>query len=70
MDLATRVFDRSVINALEHGPKTGLKVRDLSRAAQIRRGITTHLQEMKVRGLVILGSGELGMDTIVQLSHC
>lgn len=67
--IAQNMFDHSIIKALEHGPKTGLKVSELRVAAQIARGITTHLLEMKTRGLVILAAGELSMDTNVQLSH-
>lgn len=61
------LFERMVTSALEAAPKQSLKVSELRLAIKMRRGITTVVQEMSARGLVLLGKGELTMDTVVSL---
>ena len=65
----SELFVRVVIRTLEEAPDKKMTVANLRKAAQIRRGITSILQDMRLRHLVIFSSGELTMETEVSLSH-
>ena len=65
---AEDLFHRIVVTALKGAPNNKMKVIDLRTKAQIKRGITSVLEEMSARGLVSFDT-PLTMETEVSLVH-